>query len=689
MEVLSRYHLVERVGATAVAERFRAYEVTSGGLVRPVLLARAWEGEPKSVQRLLDEARLLSMMSHPHVVRVVDVGHEEGQYFLVTEWLEGRPLATLLERARDRKLTFDPKPAIYVTMMVLEALAHVHERTDADGVLLGVVHAGVRPSAVDMGYQGEVVLGELTHAQARSRHDVGPPRLEDTMLRYASPEQALGAELDHRADLFAAGLLLYEMLAGRPAYDDHGLEAVRARAERAELHPIARVAPHVPPELAKLVDRSLAFDKSRRFRSAYAFRDALAPLLYGAAPTFGAHKLSGFVSMLLGEEAEEDRRKDHEARALLTTGGASAIDGGMQGPLRAGSEAQTLAHGLEVDTPAPVPSLAPSSPPAPPPMDPAEALADPTRKSSYGGRARAPTAQLPAADAGSLLEPAPPPPEPEPAPPAPEPPRAAPPPPPAPEPPPKLGASPSPSELAARHAPTTVPPPSLDHKPLPVKKIAAGLLGAAVVGMLLFTFSSSANQRLVGRKLRTAFLGRKPGATLTVESIPPGARLFLDEEDTGRTTPVTIENVESELVHDVRLELSGEPPVTSTVTLTAGAKKTLNLYFPNAVVNLSVKAVPEGSELWMNGRQVALTPASLTLRVGEPTELEVKRLGYIPWTKTVTPAKGNELDYALELEKTEELKAAEAAEKQALEEAAAEEKAALRKARRKRRRRGR
>ncbi|CAN0527238.1 unnamed protein product, partial [Laminaria digitata] len=154
--------------------------------------------------------------------------------------------------------------------------------------------------------------------------------------------------------------------------------------------------------------------------------------------------------------------------------------------------------------------------------------------------------------------------------------------------------------------------------------------------------------------MRQAILGRKPGATLTLESIPPGATLVLDDEDTGRTTFVTIENVESELVHHVRLELSGEPAVTATVALKAGSKRTLSLTFPNSIVNLSVKSTPEASELWMDGRQVALTPAALTLRVEQLAQLEVRRIGYVTWSEALTPKRGQDTELDIVLEKTPE-----------------------------------
>lgn len=642
METLSRYHLRQRLSLSSGVERYFAYEVTSGGLVRPVLLTRAHAQDAAAVQRVLDEGQVLAMLSHPHLVRLVDIGHEDEAHYVVTEWLEGRDLATLLSRATARGITFDPKPALYLCMKVSEALAHLHDRTDGEGRALGIVHAGLRPEAIQLGYQGEVVLADLSQARTQNSPRSSVPT-DEALLRYSSPEHALGTTIDHRADVYALGLILYELLAGRPAYPDQ----IRARAERADFRPLGDTAGHIAPELVQIVHRALSFDKAQRFRSAHEIRDALATQLHNEDPTFAAHRFANFVSMLLADEAEQDRQRDQESRALLTTGGNSALGERYLGRTPAGNDAHTLAQETESDEPdVSLEMIRPRSPTPEPTPIPSE----PPRKSSLAGKARAPTAAF--GGDNPLLEAAPP--------------KATP--------------------AQSTEVPAPLPLPAAGP---PVAKIAATLLAVLVASLLAFTFSSQTNERLVRRKLRQGLLGRKAGAVLKLESNPPGAQLFLDDQDTGQTTPVTIENVESEIVHSVRLELSGEKAVTATIALVAGVNKTLSMVFPDAVVNLSLQVVPEASEFWMDGRKIALTPTSITIRVGQPAKLEVKRLGYVTWTEEISPKRGETIDLNVILEKTPELLEAEAAEAEAIKAAEAEEQAAKptkrRKPRRKRR----
>lgn len=251
--------------------------------------------------------------------------------------------------------------------------------------------------------------------------------------------------------------------------------------------------------------------------------------------------------------------------------------------------------------------------------------------------------------------------------------------------PPSQPPAPLPNPLARAETAQLAAPPPLDDRSLPVGKILVSLVAVLIIAGAVFTLWSDRNTRLVSRKLREAFVGRNPGGTLTIESIPPGAFVTLDDEATEKKTPLTIENLESQVTHFIELTLPGEKTVTSTLAITAGQKKTLNLVFEGAVVSLAVKSEPEGAELWLDGNNVAFTPTSLSVRTDKEVKVEVKKLGYLPFEKTLTPQRGSPVEMSVLLEKSPELLEQEAMEAAALK-AMEEEKRPKKRKRRRRRR---
>ncbi len=605
MERWLDYVLVESLGRTEVSERWRAFVRTPGGLIHPVLVERAIHGQNDLVN---EGARVANELRHPSLLAIHELHpHDGGAAY---RFSPGRCLGEILDATRQRDLPFDEAAALFVGIQLLEALDHLHERLDMAGSPLNIVHRDINPNAIWLRYDVSVELGDFHYATHKGRPRAMRPGGDQPRFGYASPEAALEGHEDRRSDIYSVSLVLYELLAGRPAYAERVPDALKRRATRGEVTPLLQIAPSVPSDAAQAIMRGLTFDRNQRPASASALRDALSVALRSRNPTFASDQLSRYVKTLMSREAAQDRRRDAEAFVEMSARSNHSMISALPSP-----------EPVHSSQPAPVAHHAPAR-------------------------------QVPS-----------------------NPPQAAPAPMPA-------------SEVAARRASTSVPPPPLKDGPgLPIGKIAAGLGLVAVLGLVAFTFSSGDNSSYMQRKLRAAIMGRKPGATLTIDSIPPGATVFLDGENTGRTTPITVENVESELVHSVRLELNGEPAETSTVTLVAGTKKTLNMTFKNAMVNAMFATDPEGAEIYLNGRHVALAPATMTLKTGEEVKFEFRRLGYISQEKVFTPKRGESINLTIKLEKSEEMLAQEAAVKAAEEEAAAEAQPKKKKRRRRRRRR--
>lgn len=238
---------------------------------RPVVvkeLLAKWRASPEVVQRFLREAQIAGQLQHPNIVAVYGVERQGQDHFVVMEYLPG---GTLAERLRSGKLPV--AEALRITGAVLEALGAAHAK--------GIVHRDVKPGNVLFGARGEVKLGDFGLAQLAqeepeaTRSGLTSAGAPAGTLQYMSPEQARGAPLDHRSDLYAVGAMLYRMLSGRSHAELTGLDELSARNKVAS-GPSPAPMKGLPPGLEKAVARALAREPAGRFRSAEEFARALA-----------------------------------------------------------------------------------------------------------------------------------------------------------------------------------------------------------------------------------------------------------------------------------------------------------------------------------------------------------------------------------------------------------------------------
>lgn len=274
--LLARYRLVRRIGAGGMAEVFRAELVGAEGVTRELVVKRMLHSlalDPEAVAMFVEEARIAARLRHPNVVQVYEFGKSGDSYFLAMELVEGCDLAAVIKHAGGQKLPLGA--AAFVLFELLEGLAYVHELTDAKGSPHGLVHRDVSPHNVLLGFAGEVKLADFGIAQVGARIEAGTAEEGVRGKRaYMAPEQARGEPLDARADIFAAGLVLFELLTGRRAYEGRA-EVLLEAAREGRVDALATVAPELHPALCEVADRALASERGARFQSAREFRDAL------------------------------------------------------------------------------------------------------------------------------------------------------------------------------------------------------------------------------------------------------------------------------------------------------------------------------------------------------------------------------------------------------------------------------
>jgi serine/threonine-protein kinase len=333
-----RYLLFDRIGAGGMAEIFLARSATELGATRLVVVKQilpALAGDPGFAKMLIAEAKLAARLRHGNVVQVYDLGREDERLFIAMEYVEGLDLQALLRQLSRSRTALPAEFAIFIVREVLSALSYAHRAKADDGSPLGLVHRDVSPSNVLVSFEGEVKLCDFGIARALAVTAAASDSADasgvddDTDVdalpgvsklagksAYMAPEHARGEAIDARADVFAAGILLWELCAGRRM----------VRGTEQEMLALARVgsAPPLPdrglPEFALLqtvLARALAPAASERFATAAEFQRSLDEYAGKAKLVASPLRFGAFLTENFGDEVVEQRRaRERGAEAL-------------------------------------------------------------------------------------------------------------------------------------------------------------------------------------------------------------------------------------------------------------------------------------------------------------------------------------------------------------------------------------
>jgi serine/threonine-protein kinase len=280
-----RYQITERLDHGGMAEVFRGVAESMEGFKKNVAIKRILPNLTKNqkfVSMFLDEARLSLFLQHANIVQVFDISKTpDNAYFLVMEYVDGCNLKSLIERQKQKGRRTEVAHTIYVMMECCKALNYAHFLENPEtNEPLGIVHRDISPPNILLSKNGEVKLVDFGLAKANSQIESTDPGVVKGKFSYLSPEAASGLEVDHRADIFAVGIILWEMFTGRRLFygetDYQTVELVR----QARVPSIAALNPEIEPELEAVVRKALARDVEERYQSAADLADALANYLF-------------------------------------------------------------------------------------------------------------------------------------------------------------------------------------------------------------------------------------------------------------------------------------------------------------------------------------------------------------------------------------------------------------------------
>lgn len=306
--VEQRYRVTDRLEAGGMAEVFRGEALSIQGFKRQVAIKRVLPHLAQNrafMAMFLDEARLGARLSHTNIVSVLDIGAADNTYFLVMEFIDGCDLKALMEMQKLKGKALEVKHAIYIAMECCRGLAYAHELVDDDGKLLGIVHRDVSPPNILLSVRGEVKITDFGLAKATTQLETTDPGVVKGKFSYLSPEAAMAQPVDERTDVFAMGIVLWEMISGRKLFlGETDYQTVKLVQEASV------PALDIDAELGAILQKSLQKDVNLRYQNANEFGEALAGYLFSHKMKVTAMDIANLVKEAQAHRKSKSRQKE-------------------------------------------------------------------------------------------------------------------------------------------------------------------------------------------------------------------------------------------------------------------------------------------------------------------------------------------------------------------------------------------
>ena len=314
-----RYQITERLDHGGMAEVFRGVAESMEGFKKNVAIKRILPNLTKNqkfVAMFLDEARLSLNLQHANIVQVFDISKTpDNAYFLVMEFVDGCNLKGLIERQKQKGKRIEIGHTIYLMIECCKALYYAHNLEHPEsGEPLGIVHRDISPPNILLSKNGEIKLVDFGLAKANTQLESTDQGVVKGKFSYLSPEAASGLPVDHRADVFAVGIILWELFTGKRLFfgdtDYQTVELVR----QARIPALTQHNPEVENELEQVVRKALARDPDERYQSAADLGDALSQFLFSRRMKVTARDISALVK---DTQLEAMRKRSAEPKESL------------------------------------------------------------------------------------------------------------------------------------------------------------------------------------------------------------------------------------------------------------------------------------------------------------------------------------------------------------------------------------
>jgi len=311
-EPFGRYYLIDKVATGGMADVFKAKSFSHGGFEKLLVIKRILEHLSENdefVEMFIDEAKITVSLQHPNIVQIYDFGDIHHHYYLSMECVEGKDVKGILRKLAHRRKLLPTEFAVYIAHEMCKGLDYAHKKCNAQGGPLLIIHRDISPSNILVSYDGEVKIADFGIAKAENSVYTTQDGVLKGKFEYMSPEQANAAALDHRSDIFSAGIILHEMLTGRRLFKTEGDIKTLEKIKSVDIQPPSALNPNIPGRLDAIVMRALSRDPDDRFADGREFQQALLEFMYPATPDLTRESLAHFMHDLFSTEIDDERER--------------------------------------------------------------------------------------------------------------------------------------------------------------------------------------------------------------------------------------------------------------------------------------------------------------------------------------------------------------------------------------------
>jgi len=335
-----KYTLLRKLATGGMAELFLALQKSVAGFEKLLVIKRilpAMNQDRAFIDMLLHEARVAATLTHANIVQIFDVGQVDGTYYIAMEHVHGEDLRGIVRQMRKKGVVeFPLEHAIGIMVGVTAGLSYAHERRDLDGSPLNIVHRDISPQNVVVTFSGDVKVVDFGIAKSDTKMGAGMETQSGKLkgkVPYMSPEQARGEAIDARTDVFAVGVMLFELTTGRRLFKGASeFETLKLICDREYPRP-SSVRPGYPPELEQIVMKALAKDRTTRYQSAREVQSALEDFVRRERIPVSNVALTQYMQSLFEEKLLAQKEQILQGKQL-----ADIID--LQHPMEAGGQGE-------------------------------------------------------------------------------------------------------------------------------------------------------------------------------------------------------------------------------------------------------------------------------------------------------------------------------------------------------------